>query len=228
MAMKTIRTKKNNTEQRILEAAVQLFARQGFSGTSTREIARLADVNETSVFRHFPHKQDLFWAALQSRLQHVRPRRELEEGLSQVANPERVIPLIVEFLVHTGVFNPDVVRLLLVGALELRPGTEQLYNEYLTPIGGALRTYVEECGKKGTLRKLDPSLTLLAFTSTILAQLSLYPLLMGSCGPFSNADEAVAAHSRFWLSALKPKGEELNVQALSPIGVKAAAVAGTP
>src|SRR5689334_4907901 len=89
MAMKTIRTKKNNTEQRILEAAVQLFARQGFSGTSTREIARLADVNETSVFRHFPHKQDLFWAALQSRLQHVRPRRELEEGLSQVANPER-------------------------------------------------------------------------------------------------------------------------------------------
>jgi hypothetical protein len=35
---------KSVTEVRLLEAAVQLFARHGFSGTSTREIAQLADV----------------------------------------------------------------------------------------------------------------------------------------------------------------------------------------
>ena len=58
--------------QRIVEAAVDLFSRQGFSGTSTREIARLADVNEASLFRHFLSKQELFWAALQSRLQRLR------------------------------------------------------------------------------------------------------------------------------------------------------------
>lgn len=202
-----MRMKKNNTEQRILEAAVQLFSRQGFSGTSTREIARLADVNETSIFRYFPHKQDLFWAALQSRLRYVRPRRELEEGLAQVGNPEQVVPLIVELLVHTGIFNMDVVRLLCVGALELRPGTERLYNEHLAPIGRAVRVYLDECGKKGTLRKLEPSLTTLAFASTILVQLSLYPLLTGTSGPFANVEEAVRAHSSFWLNALKPRAD---------------------
>ena len=34
---------KSVTEVRILEAAVQLFARHGFSGTSTREIAQLGE-----------------------------------------------------------------------------------------------------------------------------------------------------------------------------------------
>lgn len=44
----------------ILAAASQLFARQGYHGTSTREIARLADVSENTIFRHFDRKEDLF------------------------------------------------------------------------------------------------------------------------------------------------------------------------
>src|SRR5437016_9874770 len=86
---------KGSTEQRLVEAAVQLFSRQGYNATSTREVALVADVNEASLFRHFS-KQDLFWAALQSRLQQVRLRKELQEGLSQVDKPERVVPLIFE------------------------------------------------------------------------------------------------------------------------------------
>ena len=35
----------NSTEHRIIEAAVQLFSRQGYTGSSTYEIARLAGVS---------------------------------------------------------------------------------------------------------------------------------------------------------------------------------------
>ena len=38
---------------KILQAAGKLFARQGYYGTSTREIARLAGVSENTLFRHF-------------------------------------------------------------------------------------------------------------------------------------------------------------------------------
>jgi len=44
----------------ILGAAAQLFARQGYHATSTREIARLTEVGEDKLFRHFEQKKDLF------------------------------------------------------------------------------------------------------------------------------------------------------------------------
>lgn len=45
--------------QRILEAAVRLFAQQGVSGTTTRQIAQEAGVSEGLIFRYFPTKLDL-------------------------------------------------------------------------------------------------------------------------------------------------------------------------
>ena len=45
-----------------MDAAKELFARQGFEGTTTRQIAERARVNEAIIFRHFPSKEDLYWA----------------------------------------------------------------------------------------------------------------------------------------------------------------------
>jgi AcrR family transcriptional regulator len=199
--------KKASTEQRIVEAAVQLFSHQGFSGTSTRELARLADVNEGSLFRYFPHKQDLFWAALQSQLNQVRLRKELQEGLSQAGKPERVVPLIVELLVHTAVYQFELIRLLHVGILELRPGTERLYRQYLAPIFCAINDYLGQCVKNGTLRGVDHSIATIAFATTVLTHQGLYSLLADTRAPYANAGEAVAAYSKFWLSMLLPVTE---------------------
>lgn len=44
----------------IVEAAVPLFARKGFAGTTTRELAAAAGVSEALLFRHFPSKQSLY------------------------------------------------------------------------------------------------------------------------------------------------------------------------
>jgi AcrR family transcriptional regulator len=47
------------SRQRILEAAERVFARDGFQGATTREIAREAGVNEVTLFRHFRTRDDL-------------------------------------------------------------------------------------------------------------------------------------------------------------------------
>src|SRR5580692_11965607 len=44
----------------IVSAAVPLFARDGFAGTTTRELAAAAGVSEALLFRHFPSKQSLY------------------------------------------------------------------------------------------------------------------------------------------------------------------------
>lgn len=44
----------------IVSAAVPLFARNGFTGTTTRELAAAAGVSEALLFKHFPSKQSLY------------------------------------------------------------------------------------------------------------------------------------------------------------------------
>ena len=44
----------------IVMAAVPLFARNGFAGTTTRELAAAAGVSEALLFKHFPSKQSLY------------------------------------------------------------------------------------------------------------------------------------------------------------------------
>ncbi|HZL66736.1 MAG TPA: helix-turn-helix domain-containing protein, partial [Candidatus Limnocylindrales bacterium] len=88
------------TEVRIVEAAVQLFSRRGYKGTSTREIAHLAEVNEATLFRCFVRKADLFWAAAESRLNRLKLGRELQHGLATDLDPAIVVPMLATFVVE--------------------------------------------------------------------------------------------------------------------------------
>jgi AcrR family transcriptional regulator len=55
-------TRLDSDERRkaIVTAAVPLFARKGFAGTTTRELAEAAGISEALLFRHFPSKQLLY------------------------------------------------------------------------------------------------------------------------------------------------------------------------
>ncbi|MDR3671637.1 MAG: TetR/AcrR family transcriptional regulator [Holophaga sp.] len=48
----------------ILQAALQLFSKQGYRGTSIREIATAADLSTGNVYHHFPDKEALFTTLL--------------------------------------------------------------------------------------------------------------------------------------------------------------------
>ena len=71
--------------ERILATATELFARFGYNGVSTRDVAAAAQVNEVTVYRHFPRKHDLYLAVLESELQQLRFRGDL---LARIAEGE--------------------------------------------------------------------------------------------------------------------------------------------
>ncbi len=53
------------TRQRLIQAALDLFQVQGLSGTTTRQIAEVAGVNEVTLFRQFGNKSGLLLAVLE-------------------------------------------------------------------------------------------------------------------------------------------------------------------
>lgn len=54
-----------DTRRRILESARSLFAENGYSATSVREIARQLGLSDPALYYHFPSKRDLFAALLE-------------------------------------------------------------------------------------------------------------------------------------------------------------------
>ncbi len=60
--MVEIRLSSEERKQAIIDAATPLFARKGFVGTTTKDIAEAAEVSEALLYRHFPGKESLFGA----------------------------------------------------------------------------------------------------------------------------------------------------------------------
>ena len=54
----------DETRQRIMLAAAQVFAEKGYARATTRALAAAAGVNEVTLFRHFGNKQNLFAAII--------------------------------------------------------------------------------------------------------------------------------------------------------------------
>ncbi|MCL1917951.1 MAG: TetR/AcrR family transcriptional regulator [Peptococcaceae bacterium] len=51
---------KISTKKRILDAALELFSRRGFSAVSVRDIAAAVGVRESALYKHFPSKKAVF------------------------------------------------------------------------------------------------------------------------------------------------------------------------
>src|SRR4051794_16367644 len=66
--------KRLTAEQRreaILDAALEVFARRGFNGSSIDEIAQAAGVSKALIYEHFPSKRDLHVSLLERHVQEI-------------------------------------------------------------------------------------------------------------------------------------------------------------
>lgn len=55
------------TRQRIITSALEMFSRLGYAQATTRALAEAAGVNEVTLFRHFGHKKNLLFACIEQR-----------------------------------------------------------------------------------------------------------------------------------------------------------------
>jgi AcrR family transcriptional regulator len=98
----------DNDERRkaIVTAAVPLFARKGFAGTTTRELAAAAGVSEALLFRHFPSKQSLYREILALGCEGD----PALEKLATLPASTETLTCIVRFMVRRFVLGDEIER----------------------------------------------------------------------------------------------------------------------
>jgi AcrR family transcriptional regulator len=84
--MKRRRMTAEDRKRAIVEAALPLFARQGYAETTTKDLALAAGVSEPLLYKHFPSKEALYREIHQSCMYDIDPAAKKLSGLKPSAS----------------------------------------------------------------------------------------------------------------------------------------------
>jgi len=159
--------------EQILQTAVSLFSQRGFSGTTTREIARAAGVSEAMVFRHFATKSELYEAILSDKACHDGIRFPWEDNpVLQAAikgeDDHAVFYNLALNALTKQQSDEGFMRLLFYSALEEHELAERFFDEFVARLYVFIGGYIEKRQKAGAMRKVNPRIVVRAFLGMLI------------------------------------------------------------
>jgi AcrR family transcriptional regulator len=139
-ALEEAKSDEKSTKARILKAAEGMFARNGYSGTTTREIVEEAGVNIALLHYHWGSKEEL-WNAVHHDLLS-RAYGQVKETAYEIADkdPRQAIRTVIDKFFNYCADNPNVALLMQQPKFAMdRPWTRDLgepaFNELLQFVG---------------------------------------------------------------------------------------------
>jgi len=147
---------KPDRRQQIIAAAMELFAKKGFRGTTTRDLATQAGVNEAIIFRYFKTKEELYSAIIEHKAGERDLHREELERLAAKDDDEEFLQAVGRSFLEKHETDTTFMRLLLFSALE----GHQLSEMFVSSMAARhpIANYIERRIQDGAFRQLDPQL----------------------------------------------------------------------
>jgi AcrR family transcriptional regulator len=203
-------TRLDSEERRkaIVTAAVPLFARNGFAGTTTRELAEAAGISEALLFRHFPTKRHLYREILRLGCKGDPPLEELAALQPSTAT----LVCMVRFMVRRFLLGDEAeraeldprLRLLLHSLLEDGDYARELFeavDERIVPLFAASLRAAIDAGD--AVARPDATANLFWFAQHIAAMLAFAALPGRACVPYAGGREDIVGEaSRFILRGI--------------------------
>jgi len=145
------------TKERVMQAALHIFAERGYAGASLRDIAAMAGVTKPMVYYHFGSKAGLYQALLDQSLDESFAQMKLGD---QGATLRERLVRVVESMLTYGMDNPDMIRIV-VQTFGMAPGEippEIRYQEKLRARFVWLRSLMQDGIARGELACRDADL----------------------------------------------------------------------
>ena len=154
-------------KEKILAAAEELFARKGFAGTTTRELALAAGINEALLFRHFGNKEELYMAVLEQRCKIGEGRKRMERRIEEGQDDFELFAGIAQDILERHRQNPELMRLFLFSALESHSLSDRLFSTYTSHFYEVLAKHIERRKQDGIFRDVDSMLAARGFIGMV-------------------------------------------------------------
>ncbi len=188
--------------RQIVQAAVELFSRKGFRGTTTREIAEAAGISEAMIFKHFATKQELYSAIIEA-------KSETEELLASAAKAARgkddagVLRAVGLKMMEQTERDPSLMRLLLFSALEGHELSEIFFESRVRRLHEFLSSYIRKRIEDGRFRPVDPLVAARGFIGMIVHYLLIHELFGVKRPPRSSPEEVVELFMSIFLKGIE-------------------------
>lgn len=195
------RTPSCERRQQVLRVATKLFARRGFNGTTTREIADRVGVKETILFRLFPSKRDLYWAVIDEQCRQRAGRTELKKQIAAASDERTLFTEIARGILERHRQDPTLMRLVLFSGLEEHKLSKRVFETYIAAYYRALANYIRGRIRAGAYRSVDPMLAARSFLGMVFNFALVQELFAGD---FTKADVNRVSRSfaEVWLKGM--------------------------
>jgi len=143
----------NETEVRILKAAQRLFAKRGYGGTTTRDLAQAAGVAEGTLFRHFDSKKAILVKVATDGWVEI--LTDLLTELSEMASYKAIGQVMRRRMLNL-TRNGDMMRVCFMEAQfhpELR---EQVQTEVIVKMTDVAEAFFQTAMDRGIYRPMNP------------------------------------------------------------------------
>ena len=166
----------NDTKERILAAALEMFSKNGYTGTNIRELSASLGLVKSGVYKHYESKEAIWNALLDEMIAYYGEHFGSEEHLPPVPNSLEELTRLTMHMVNITVHDEKIIMTRKVLTLEQfrdARARELATKHFLTGLTDLFTRIFTGMMDKGLLRKDDPKMLAFAYTAPISALIHL-------------------------------------------------------
>ncbi len=162
----SIQEKKRKKRQAIIDAAIKVFASQGYHNTKIYDISKLAEVAEGTLYLYFKNKDVLFFSAFTEIMEDK--LKNLQDQIDQI--DDKLEKLLQFFSIHIDTFinNPNTALFI----VKEMPQSSEFYEKFptfrpLKEYKAYLKKLCQDAIDEGLIRKIDTDILVTIMLGTL-------------------------------------------------------------
>lgn len=167
----------DETHERILRYALEIFSRKGFRGATTREIAAAAGVTEVTLFRHFPTKEAVF-EGVGARFSLINVLEKVPPGFQALPTKDK-FRFVAQKFFEIMMERLDLVRLSMMESLTNPDHAAMFFEKIPSRVIGMVAKIFEAEIVAGKIKKLDPKLLARQFLGGFMSYIFIQEIMGG-------------------------------------------------
>ena len=149
-------TAETATRERILDAAVAVFARKGYHGAGVEDIVAASGTSKGAFYHYFESKQAIFLTLMDSLAAVV--EKGVESAISAETGAMAKVEAALRVVVETAAEQRDLAKILLVEAVGLGPEFEEKRLEIHRRFAGVIQRHLDRAVAGGDIAAQDTAL----------------------------------------------------------------------